>query len=200
MVEASRKSAGPGLISWVSAFPALVVSRLAGGLSAPLHSMSQRNVDASSFSAGAEVVLRELAGVTSQESAGLSQSIFTDYRQQLEFSSDHGSETKSVSTPFLTSAHSLSYFVMPPVVHCDFSQFSVLPPADLHPTVEESMVGEQLNMLSYVDYMLAVGLRSANTMGAKAADSADHTHEAIQVGLRAIEHAGGITLKVHMNL
>ncbi len=65
---------------------------------------------------------------------------------------------------------------------------------------EESMVGEQLKMLSYADYALAVGLRSTDATGAEAADSADRAREAIQVGLRAIEHAAGIALKVRANL
>ena len=76
--------------------------------------------------------------------------------------------------------HRDSYLVGPSVVDCDFSQFSALPASDLHPTVEESKVGGQLTMLSYA---LAVGLCSADATGAKAADSADHACEAIQVGL-----------------
>ena len=38
----------------------------------------------------------------------------------------------------------------------------MFPLLDLHPTVEESMVREQLRMLSYVDYVLAIGLRAAD--------------------------------------
>ncbi len=90
--------------------------------------------------------------------------------------------------------------MVPPVVDHDFSQFSALPASDLRPTVEESMVGEQLKMLSYADYALAVGLRSTDATGAEAADSVDQACEAIQVGLRAIEHAAGIALKVCANL
>ncbi len=96
--------------------------------------------------------------------------------------------------------HRESYLVVSPVVDRDYSQFSALPMSDLRPAVEESMVGEQLKMLSYADYALAVGLRSADATGAKAADSADRAREAIQVGLRAIEHAAGIALKVRANL
>ena len=92
------------------------------------------------------------------------------------------------------------YHIMPTVGDHNFSQFSVLPPSDLHPTVEESMIGEHLKMLSYADYALAVGLRSANASGAKAADSADCMLESVQVGLRAIEHTAGIALKVCANL
>ncbi len=55
-------------------------------------------------------------------------------------------------------------------------------------------------MLSYADYALAVGLRSMDATGAEAVDSANHAREAIQVGLRAIEHAASIALKVHANL
>ena len=55
-------------------------------------------------------------------------------------------------------------------------------------------------MLSYADYTLAVGLCSADATGAEAADSAVHIHEAIKVGLCAIKHAAGITLKVCTNL
>ena len=62
------------------------------------------------------------------------------------------------------------------------------------------MVGEQLKMLSYVDYALAMGHRSSDATGAEAEDKADHACEAIQVGLRAIEHAAGIALKVRANL
>ncbi len=61
------------------------------------------------------------------------------------------------------------------------------------------MVGEQLKMLSYADYALAMGLRSMDAIGAEPADSADCAHEAIQVGLRAIEHVAGIALKVRAN-
>ena len=62
------------------------------------------------------------------------------------------------------------------------------------------MVGEQLKMLSYADYTLAVGLRSADATGAKATDSADRAREAIQVGLHAVKHAAGIALKASANL
>ena len=58
------------------------------------------------------------------------------------------------------------------------------------------MVGKQLRMLSFMDYALAVGFRSADATGTEAVDSAGHTHEAILVDLRALEHAAGITLKV----
>ena len=90
-----------------------------------------------------------------------------------------------------------------PVVDHAFSQFSSFPPSDLRPTVEESMVLEQVRMLSYTDYSLAVGLVglcSADTTSTKAADTADYAREAFQVGLCAIKHAAGITLKVHVNL
>ncbi len=60
-----------------------------------------------------------------------------------------------------------------PVVERDYSQFSALPTSDLRLTVEESMVGEQLKMLSYADYALAVDLRSVDATGGEAADSAD---------------------------
>ena len=60
----------------------------------------------------------------------------------------------------------------------DFLQFALLPPSDLHPTVKELMVGEQLKMLSYADYALAVGLHSTDAMGAGAGDSADLMSEA----------------------
>ena len=85
-----------------------------------------------------------------------------------------------------TKEHRESYLVVPPVVDHDFSQFSALPTSDLLPTVEELMVGEQLKMLSYTDYALAVALHSAHATGAEAADSADRVREAIQVGLHAI--------------
>ena len=55
-------------------------------------------------------------------------------------------------------------------------------------------------MLSYAEYLLPVGLHSADTTGAEAADSEVHEHEDIQVGLRAIEHAAHLTLKVRVNL
>ena len=108
IVGASTKSAGPGPLCWASTFAALVASRLGAGLIAPSHSTPRRDVDASSFSAGAEIALREQARVASQKSAGLSQSMFADYRQQLEVNSDHASETKSISTQFSTGAHSLA--------------------------------------------------------------------------------------------
>ena len=79
--------------------------------------------------------------------------------------------------------HQESYLVVPLVANCDFSQFSVLSPSDLLPTVEESIVGEQLKMLSYLDYALAVGLCSADATSAKAADFVDSTCEDIQVSL-----------------
>ena len=47
------------------------------------------------------------------------------------------------------------------------------------PTGEESMVREHLKILSYVDYALAIGLRSADATGSEAVDSVDHVHEAI---------------------
>ena len=89
---------------------------------------------------------------------------------------------------------------MLPVADQDFSQFSVLPPSDLLPTVDELMVGEHLKMLSYTVYALAVGLRSTDAMGAEAAGTVDHAHEPIQVALCAIKHAASIALKVCMNL
>ena len=57
--------------------------------------------------------------------------------------------------------------MVPPVVDCDFSQFSLLPPLDLHPIplVEEIMVDELLKMHSYVDHTLSVGLHSADATG-----------------------------------
>ena len=73
-----------------------------------------------------------------------------------------------------------SHLMVPPVADHNFFQVSMLPPSDLHPTVEESMVGEQVKMLSYKDYALAVGLHSAAAMGTGAADSADCAHEIIQ--------------------
>ncbi len=57
-----------------------------------------------------------------------------------------------------------SYLVVPSVADRVFSQFSALPPSDLRPTGEESMVGERLKMLSYVDYALAIGLHSVDAM------------------------------------
>ncbi len=69
-------------------------------------------------------------------------------------------------------------------------QLSALPPSDLSPTVEELMVGEQLKM-RIMRWPLAFD-RSADTTGAKAADSADHVCEAIQMGLRAIEHTAAL--------
>ena len=62
------------------------------------------------------------------------------------------------------------------------------------------MVGEQLKMLSYTDFMLAMGLHSADATGKEAEDIVDWACEVIQVGLWAIEHATGIALKVHTNL
>ena len=59
------------------------------------------------------------------------------------------------------------------------------------------MVGEQMKMLSYVEYTLAIGLHIVDGLGAKAADSADRAPEAIEVGLWAIEH---VALKVRVNL
>ena len=76
--------------------------------------------------------------------------------------------------------HRESYLVVLPVVDHDISQVSVLPVSDLHPTVEELIVGQQLRM-SYTDYALAVGLHSMDATGTEAADSADRMHEAIQV-------------------
>ena len=81
-----------------------------------------------------------------------------------------------------SNQHRELYPIVLPVVDCDFSQFSVVPPSDLHPSVEESMVGEQLKMLSYADYALAIGIHSTDATGAKAMDSADCACEAIQVG------------------
>ena len=52
--------------------------------------------------------------------------------------------------------------MVPPVVDCDFAQYSSLPSFDLHPSVEESMIGEQVKMLSYADCALAVGRHSAD--------------------------------------
>ena len=60
------------------------------------------------------------------------------------------------------------------------------------------MVGEQV--LSCVDYALAVGLHSADATGMEAADTSNRTCEAIQVGLHSIDHAAGFALKVHANL
>ena len=57
------------------------------------------------------------------------------------------------------------------------------------------MVGEQHQLLSHLDDTLAVGLHSMQTT-----DPAGRMHEAIQVSLRAIEHAAGIALKVRANL
>ena len=54
--------------------------------------------------------------------------------------------------------HRELYFVVLPVVDHDFAQFSMLPSSDLRPSMEESMVGEKLKVLSYADYALAVGL------------------------------------------
>ena len=90
--------------------------------------------------------------------------------------------------------------MVPPVVDRDYSQFLALPTSDLRPSVEESMVGEKLKMLSYADYALAVGLHSLDATGAEATDSADRARESIQVSLHAIEHVAGIALKIHANL
>ncbi len=68
--------------------------------------------------------------------------------------------------------HWESYLVVPPVGDHDFPQFSSLSPFDLHPTVKASMVNYQLKMLSYMDYTLAVGLRSIYAIGTDATDSA----------------------------
>ena len=56
--------------------------------------------------------------------------------------------------------HQESYLVVPPVVDRNFSQFSTLPASDFSPPDEESMGGEQLKMLSYGEYALAVRLHS----------------------------------------
>ena len=45
-----------------------------------------------------------------------------------------------------------------PVVDRDFSQFSAMLLSELHPCPKDSMVGEQLKMLFYTDFALAVGL------------------------------------------
>ncbi len=108
VVEASTTPAGLGSLSRASAFAALVASRLSAGPSVPNHSMPRSGVDASTFAAGTEIASRELAGVASLKSAGPSQSMFSNYRQQLQVNSDHGSETLSVSIQISTGAHSLA--------------------------------------------------------------------------------------------
>ena len=55
-------------------------------------------------------------------------------------------------------------------------------------------------MLSYMGYALAVGLCSMDAIGIEAVDLADRAHEAIQVGLHAVEYMAGITLKIRANL
>ncbi len=85
--------------------------------------------------------------------------------------------------------------MVPPVVDHDFAQFSSLPLSDLRPSMEESMVGEQLKMLMYADCALAVGLQSTDATGSEAMDTADRKCKAIQVGLLAC-----IALKVRANL
>ena len=59
---------------------------------------------------------------------------------------------------------------------------------------------KQLKMLSYVDYVLAVGLYPTGTKGTEATDTADRMCEAIQVSLQTIEHVAGIALRVCVNL
>ena len=86
--------------------------------------------------------------------------------------------------------------VIPHCATCGGSRLlpvSSAPPLALCLTLEESIVGEQLKMLSYVDYALAVRLHSV-------ADSVDCFCEAIQVDLCAIEHVASIILKVRVNL
>ena len=53
----------------------------------------------------------------------------------------------------------------------DFGQLSALPQLKFWPSAEESMVGEQLKMLSYADFALAVGLCSADPTGDEATDT-----------------------------
>ncbi len=107
MVEVSRKSAGPGLLSRASSFAALIASRLAAGPFAPSHSMPCHDIEALSLSAGAGVASRESASIASQDLASESLSMFSSYRQQMEVDSEHGSETKSVSSRFSVGTQSL---------------------------------------------------------------------------------------------
>ena len=70
IIEAFRKSAGPGSLSRAGAFAALVASRLTAGSCAPSHSTPQCVPNASSFAAGSEIALRKQARVASQKQAG----------------------------------------------------------------------------------------------------------------------------------
>ncbi len=56
------------------------------------------------------------------------------------------------------------------------------------------MVGKCPNMLSYANYVLAMGLCFVDAKGTETADTADRVHEAIKVGLRTIEIAQGTAL------
>ncbi len=96
--------------------------------------------------------------------------------------------------------HELGYLVAPPIIDRDFARFSTLSPAELRPSVEETLLCEQMKMLSYGDYAMAVGLQSADVSGADAAEVQARAKEALQVGLRAIEHAAGVALKTRANL
>ena len=59
-----------------------------------------------------------------------------------------------------------------PEVDQDFWLICALSPLELQPSAEESMVGEQVKMLSYEDYTIGVGLRSMDATGA-VTDTAD---------------------------
>jgi len=86
------------------------------------------------------------------------------------------------------------------VVDRDFSLFSKMNPADLRASQDEVMLREQLKVLSYTDYALAAGLNAVDEVSVDIEQLQEKAKEAIRVGLRAIEHAASLALKVVGNM
>ena len=87
---------------------ALVISRLAAGPQVRSHSMAGCDVDVLSFSAGAGVASRQLAGVALKKLAGPPCSLFAEYRQHAEIDSENNFDVKFVSTRSTISTVHLS--------------------------------------------------------------------------------------------